>query len=255
MGEDAIACEECGAEFKQETQALNMITPDLYSAFNLKPTSNVSANPYDATCIEIIRSVASKGGMVLDCGAGFRADFNPNVINSEIVDYPTTDILAVGQTLPFKSDSFDAVLSQAVLEHVSDPFACANEITRVTRPGGTIFCVVPLNQPEHGYPNHFYNMTRQGLRNLFGDGIEIEKQFVPDRGQPIFSLRWFLEIYCDGLPPQVREKFESMSVREILDHNIGDRDLAGVFDYIQELEEEVRWRLASTTGLLARKKG
>ncbi len=41
--------------------------------------------------------------------------------------------------LPLRHSSVDVCFSSNVLEHVADPFAMANEMLRVTRPGGTIF--------------------------------------------------------------------------------------------------------------------
>jgi ubiquinone/menaquinone biosynthesis C-methylase UbiE len=41
--------------------------------------------------------------------------------------------------LPFDDDSFDAVLSCGVLEHVADPGGSLDEIKRVLRPGGTVY--------------------------------------------------------------------------------------------------------------------
>ena len=44
-----------------------------------------------------------------------------------------------GMQLPFADDSFDITYSSNVLEHVPDPWRMADEMVRVTRPGGLIF--------------------------------------------------------------------------------------------------------------------
>ncbi len=45
--------------------------------------------------------------------------------------------------LPFADDSFDAVFSHALFEHLGDKHAAARECLRVLRPGGTIGVCVP----------------------------------------------------------------------------------------------------------------
>lgn len=53
-------------------------------------------------------------------------------------------VLATGTALPFADGSFDVVYSSNVLEHVADPWRMADEMVRVTRPGGTIICSYTL---------------------------------------------------------------------------------------------------------------
>ena len=50
---------------------------------------------------------------------------------------------AVGETLPYADGAFDVVFSHEVLEHVVDDRQCAQEMVRVTRPGGRIVVFVP----------------------------------------------------------------------------------------------------------------
>ena len=117
--------------------------------------------------------LADTDGPVLDCGAGGRR--HPRVISLEYVDHPGNDIRADGQALPFRSDSFALVLSQAVIEHVPNPQAYANEIVRVLRPGGLVWIEGAFLQPVHQAPAHYFNVTPFGLAHLFRE-IEVVEQ-------------------------------------------------------------------------------
>jgi hypothetical protein len=113
----------------------------------------ISENGYDDETVELIEGLAD--GLILDVGAGYRPVYYSNVVNFEMMDYATTDVVGVAHRLPFKDDAFDGVISIAVLEHVKDPFCCAAEIARVLKPGGWLKCCVPFLQPLHGYPHHY----------------------------------------------------------------------------------------------------
>jgi ubiquinone/menaquinone biosynthesis C-methylase UbiE len=57
---------------------------------------------------------------------------------------------ADGTRLPFKSASFDFVLSHAVIEHVADPVAYLHEARRVLAPGGYLFLQTAPYLSPHG---------------------------------------------------------------------------------------------------------
>ena len=63
-------------------------------------------------------------------------------------------VQAMGETLPFASDSFDFVFSNEVIEHVADDRQAVAEMVRVTRPNGRIliFC-----------PNRWYPVEQHGI--------------------------------------------------------------------------------------------
>ena len=48
-------------------------------------------------------------------------------------------VLGSGMQLPFRTGAIDVCYSSNVLEHVPDPWLMADEMVRVTRPGGTVF--------------------------------------------------------------------------------------------------------------------
>ena len=48
--------------------------------------------------------------------------------------------------LPFRDDSLDVCYSSNVLEHVSDPWLMADEMVRVTKPGGRLL-ICEFSQP------------------------------------------------------------------------------------------------------------
>ncbi|MCO6429704.1 MAG: class I SAM-dependent methyltransferase [Deltaproteobacteria bacterium] len=210
----ALQCSKCGENYPADDRAYNFLTPALREEFKIVPTDNVSANSYDGTALNLIHRHLD--GLILDCGAGLREKYYHNVVNFEIVPYDTTDVIGVGERLPFKDNSFDAVLSFAVLEHVKDPFACAKELCRVLKPGAPLYCQVPFLQPLHGYPHHYYNMTQQGLENLFEGSLDKVASGPINFGQPIFSLSWFLGSYCAALPKREQERFKNMRVSELL---------------------------------------
>jgi len=225
----------------------DFLTDALRAETGIADTEAVSAHGYDPYALELI--AACCGGLVLDCGAGRRPVYFDNVVNFEIVDYDATDVLGVGEQLPFKDNSFDGVLSLSVLEHVRDPFACAAELARVLKPGGKLICCVPFLQPLHGYPHHYYNMTGQGLRALFDRRLVVDNHIVPRSTLPLFSLTWFVQSWARGLSGPARDQFLSMRLSELLKQPEELQDER----WVTGLSDATNFELASATMLFAHK--
>jgi hypothetical protein len=207
-------------------------------------TDATSAHFYGPSIIDFLHTLAPEA-MVLDAGAGFRKLPYPNVINLEIYDYPSTDILASGDELPFEDATFDAVLSLAVLEHVRDPFRCADEITRVLKPGGKVFAMVAFLQAEHGYPSHFFNATRFGVRALFEE-LNVESQFLDPSNHPVHTLRQMLSRYSYVPSSENRGAFLQSTVADIL--SLDDQS-----PMVQGVDPEVAWQVAwGTTSIFSK---
>lgn len=102
---------------------------------------------------QVRRYVDLDGATVLDVGGGpgffadafrgagaryFSLDADAGELSSHGLPQQGT-VLGSGLQLPFRDDAVDVCYSSNVLEHVADPWRMADEMVRVTRPGGTVF--------------------------------------------------------------------------------------------------------------------
>lgn len=76
------------------------------------------------------------------------------------VSYPEVNVLK----LPFDDETFDAVVSDQVLEHVEgDPWQAIAEIFRVMKTGGLSLQTTCFINPVHGAPSDFWRFTPEAL--------------------------------------------------------------------------------------------
>jgi len=111
-------------------------------------------------------------------------------------------VQAVGEHLPFRTNTFDVVFNNEVLEHVTDDCQTARELVRVTRPGGHVvtFC-----------PNRLWPFETHGVywRGTYHFGNKPLVNYLPDllrnRLAPhvrVYTRRSLLALF-DGLPIQI----------------------------------------------------
>lgn len=78
--------------------------------------------------------------------------------------------------LPVEAETFDAVLSTQVLEHVSDPAAYLAECRRVLRPGGALILSTHGTFVYHPDPVDYWRWTSAGLQRIVeAAGFEVER--------------------------------------------------------------------------------
>ncbi|MEQ8783494.1 MAG: class I SAM-dependent methyltransferase [Roseibium album] len=106
-----------------------------------------------------------------------------------------TQMVSDAHDIPFKNATFDVVLAIAVLEHVADPYRCADEIHRVLKPNGYVYAVTPFMQQVHMGRYDFTRFTHLGHRRLFRRFSE-ERSGVSN-GQGMV-LAWSIERYVAG---------------------------------------------------------
>jgi len=101
----------------------------------------------------------------LNVGAG-SSELHPSLLNVDIVLGPTIEVCASVEHLPFPDERFDLVVSQEVIEHVRDPFRAMQEMRRVLKKGGVLYCQAPFIIGYHPGPTDFWRFTRQGIHEL-----------------------------------------------------------------------------------------
>lgn len=113
-------------------------------------------------------------------------------------------VLGSGLQLPFRTGSIDVCFSSNVLEHVPSPWLMADEMVRVTKPGGTVFLSYTTWLSPHGghetSPWHYLGGKRALTRytrthgkppkNVFGESMYA----VSVRG----ALQWMRRRTGDG---------------------------------------------------------
>lgn len=118
-------------------------------------------NPYPDRFLALLRDT---DGRVLDCGSGGRR--HRRIVSLEIESHPNNTVQADALALPFADECFSLILSQAVLEHVTEPQTYVDELVRVLQPGGLVWIEAAFLQPVHQAPRHFFNVTPFGLAHL-----------------------------------------------------------------------------------------
>ena len=96
------------------------------------------------------------------------------IVNSDVSFSPNTMLISDAHDIAFKDETFDAVIVQAVLEHVIDPDRCADELYRVLKKGGYIYAETPFMQQVHMKEYDFTRFTHLGHRRLLRKFEEIE---------------------------------------------------------------------------------
>lgn len=137
------------------------------------------------------------GGGTIGNGVGaIYGDRRIRVLGFDIYGSPLTQFIADAHQIPLASESVDAVLIQAVLEHVLHPSQVVREIQRVLRKGGLVYAETPFLQQVHAGPYDFVRYTSTGHRYLFRGFEEIAAGPVAGPGT---QLLWSVDHIVRGL--------------------------------------------------------
>jgi len=85
----------------------------------------------------------------------------------DVVADLTEDVAALRQKLGH--DTFGAIFCLSVLEHCTDPFRVARNLTALLKNDGVICISVPFALGLHAYPSDYWRFTHEGIKRLFPD--------------------------------------------------------------------------------------
>jgi len=166
------------------------------------------ALPLFPVLIELMKQVPAKG-RILECGGGDRWLQDSRYVNIDCQRYQLPTVWGDVLKLPFRDDSFDLVFSQALLEHVPDPFAAVQEMCRVTKPNGLLWSGMAFLQPLHAAPSHYFNASLWGIQELFKHTEIIETSWFGDLS---FTIDWLFK--SAGITEQLeRQEYEDLMGR------------------------------------------
>jgi len=143
------------------------------------------------------RRVLVVGGGILGFGMEALVD-RPwlEIVETDVYLGPRTAVVCDAHDLPFADASFDAIVIQAVLEHVIDPVRVVAEAHRVLRPNGLLYSEVPFMQQVHEGAHDFTRWSLTGHRRLLRDFDELDAGAV---GGPGEALAWSIGYYALAL--------------------------------------------------------
>lgn len=127
------------------------------------------------------------GGATLGKGMSPLVCADIELVETDVVLGPRTEIVCDAHDLPFADGTFDVVVAQAVLEHVADPFRCVDEIFRVLKEDGLVYAETPFIQQVHMAAHDFTRFTMVGHRRLFRAFKELSSGAC---GGPGMALAW-----------------------------------------------------------------
>ena len=121
------------------------------------------------------------------------------LLETDVALGPRTQLICDAHDIPFRDETFDGVVLQAVLEHVVDPARCVDEVYRVLRPGGLVYADTPFMQQVHGREFDFNRFTHLGHRRLFRRFGQLASGISGGPGVALaWSARYFLLSFCSG---------------------------------------------------------
>jgi SAM-dependent methyltransferase len=185
-------------------------------------------------------------GLVLNLSAGATNVTFDNVVEVEILPARNTSVLSDAHILPFKDNTFSAVVCLNAFEHYHTPPKVAQEIHRVCKPNSHVYIETAFQQPQHMRPHHFYNATRHGVMKWFS-GFSVDDCYIPPNGTGLHALAWAAATarwqVSSGGNEDMLEMFDSMTLKDLAalwsDQGVYQHPLHKLYTNLDPLVQEV----------------
>jgi SAM-dependent methyltransferase len=118
------------------------------------------------------------GTRVLEVGPDNVPSVYQTIVNDPTIQWETLEIYASEKFtylaqdeyhFPIADNIFDVVVSGNVIEHVKKTWVWMRELARVTKPGGLVVTVNPVNWAYHANPVDCWRIFPDGMRALHED--------------------------------------------------------------------------------------
>jgi SAM-dependent methyltransferase len=159
----------------------------------VRPVNEVAARHVDRLCRLLPTDpllLVVGGGTIGNGVDALYSDSRLRVLAFDIVPTAHVQLVADGHQIPLADASVDAVVVQAVLEHVLDPWQVVAEIHRVLRPQGLVYAETPFMQQVHAGRYDFTRFSDSGHRWLFRNFTELDRGVVAGPGT---ALTWSID--------------------------------------------------------------
>lgn len=226
--------------------------PTAASGETLQLSDYQSESACGTLAVVVDEMMAHPDRLYMDLGCGLRHRVYRNCLCVEVYRSRTADlIVAPTCRYPIKNNTFDGISCFAVPEHTRQPWVVVEEMHRMLKPGGKVWIDWPFLQPVHGYPSHYYNATREGLRALFEDnGFHTDEIGTLEWQGPDATMMRIMNVLMRSLPPAAQKKIGKMRVSDLLSHPANDPFWK---DLMNQIDDTTRSTLARGNNLVATK--
>jgi SAM-dependent methyltransferase len=171
------------------------------------------------------------GGRVVGAGMDDFVARDFEFVETDVDFGPRTKVICDGQQLPFADGVFDAVVAQAVLGAIADPYRAVEEMHRVLGPAGLVYAEDGFIQQVWGGRYDFTRWTHTGHRRLFRRFEELASGPVLGAGTALaWSWQFFLLSLATGKPARLVLRAVARLTGFWLRHLDRPLDRPGVYD-------------------------